>query len=216
MSRLQINLLPSQEFLPPMEIRAVVVIVVFKHRNEDIPEPSIQVCHRPRRERVNENAGDALEIGHTAQADAQTDASLWKAEQEGERGARDRARRTSAPLPRLRMTVLKEGSPPQTSRHISLCPQPWPRFPCVVSSCWGMLCPSPHNPRLSVDGASWASANRAAGLAARRWLQNVPVGDRHPVLSRKVSGGPPGGGRPRQEGRGAIPPFCRETSTMTL
>lgn len=37
------------------------------------------MCHRSGRERVDENAGDALEIGHAAQADPQTNASLCRA-----------------------------------------------------------------------------------------------------------------------------------------
>ena len=39
--------------------------------------------HRSWRERMNENARDALEVGDTAQADSQPNASFWKAERGG-------------------------------------------------------------------------------------------------------------------------------------
>ena len=41
------------------------------------------MCHGSWRQRVHEDARNALEIGNAAQSDAQPDTSLWKAEQSG-------------------------------------------------------------------------------------------------------------------------------------
>lgn len=78
-----LDLLAFEEFLPSAANQGSFL---NKNRNKDLPESSIQMCHRSWRQSVNENAGDALEVGHAAQADSQPDAGLWKAGQGGVRG----------------------------------------------------------------------------------------------------------------------------------
>lgn len=70
------TLLGHPSIWPPAD-SLLLSVGSFQSRKGDIPESPVQMRHRPRGERVHEDARDALEVGHAAQADAQTHAGLW-------------------------------------------------------------------------------------------------------------------------------------------
>lgn len=215
---------PSKEFLPSAVNQGVLFcFFLSENRNKDLPEPSIQMCHRSRRERVDEDAGDALEVGHAAQADPQTDAGLCQGERRQPGGLRTELQRTSVLLPRVGAQVPAGKRPPQTSRCLSCCRDPSPAlgapgglallcpiFPAAPEPLDGrcLVCPGLRPTHRAVAAICSPTApcpdlrlTPEEGSAGDPWVAGDP--------SRKV--------KEERGGGGTAPlPFCRETSTMTL